>query len=535
LSLRSLVPEPASWPLKFFRNFIMPLVISIILIMSYQRFLELKPSPVVDEAGSRVAMPVQETAPRDESPLNKEIDFIDTAAVEDVQTSDIETSYGHLEFSSQGASLRSVEYKRVVDGHSIVLTTITPPAEFEKEKSVFLVALDRPTPYLYKLVDRVDTADSVELLYQAPFNQGLIEKRFVVYKDKYQIDLTLTLKLNSSFDGVVQPRIFFSTPLLADSTKSEHVAGIVEEHNQKVVKIEKSRDPRGLSDNFWRTPTLFGGQDRYFAYVMINDAARFTQRAFFKVDVDSLHPILQGPAVKKESSWTLSFYMGPKEHAPMLVVDQRLEELLNYGWLGIVAKPMLAFMKWINGYVKNFGIAIILFTILLRLLMLPLTIRGAKGGEKAREMQKKLQYIKQRYKDDPQALEREQAELYQKYGLAGLGGLGSGCLPLLLQLPIFFAMNRVLSSSIELYQAPFLWITDLSAKDPYYILPLLVALSMVLTTWQASDAQQRISGLIMAAIFGAIAMGFSAGLSLYLFVSTTVGVLQMYVQKERKA
>jgi len=129
--------------------------------------------------------------------------------------------------------------------------------------------------------------------------------------------------------------------------------------------------------------------------------------------------------------------------------------------------------------------------------------------------------LRQRYKDDPETLAREQAEVMRKFGAPML----SGCLPLLLQIPIFFALSRLLSNSFELYQAPMLWISDLSASDPYYIFPVLVAGSMLLNAASA-DAQQRFQMIAIALVLGAVTANLSAGLALYLTVSTALGLLQ---------
>jgi YidC/Oxa1 family membrane protein insertase len=187
-------------------------------------------------------------------------------------------------------------------------------------------------------------------------------------------------------------------------------------------------------------------------------------------------------------------------------------------------------LNFLYTFLGNYGWAIVALTVLTKLVLLPFSLSGAKSMKKHAEMQKKLKYLQQKYKDDPETLMRERADLVRKEGLSGL----SGCLPILLQLPIFFALSRVLSSSIELYQAPFFgWITDLSARDPYYILPILVALAMLLQATTV-DAAQRMQLIIMALVFGAITANLSAGLCLYIFMSTLLGVVQAMIQQRCK-
>ena len=211
-----------------------------------------------------------------------------------------------------------------------------------------------------------------------------------------------------------------------------------------------------------------------------------------------------------------------------MAVDQRLEQTLDYyGFLAPVARALLAMLKFLYSYFHNYGYAIIVLTALMKLVLLPVTLRSERGMKQRLEFQKKLQYVQQRYKNDPQTLAHERAELMRKHGFKDM----AGCLPLLIQIPMFFALSRVLSSSIELYRAPFgFWIQDLSLRDPYYILPLLIALTMLVQAGFA-DKQQRVSILVMALIFGAFTTTLSAGLALYIFVSTLLSVVQTVAQK----
>jgi YidC/Oxa1 family membrane protein insertase len=141
------------------------------------------------------------------------------------------------------------------------------------------------------------------------------------------------------------------------------------------------------------------------------------------------------------------------------------------------------------------------------------------------EFQKKLAYLRQRYKNDPEALQREQAELLKTQGFAGMGG----CLPMLMQIPFFFGLSRLLSGSIELYQAPMGWIPNLAARDPYYILPIIVCVALLIQASSGDssmDAKQRLTSFAMAFFLGAVTVNLSAGLALYMCVNTVLSVLQ---------
>jgi len=213
-------------------------------------------------------------------------------------------------------------------------------------------------------------------------------------------------------------------------------------------------------------------------------------------------------------------------------VDPLLEQTLSYsGLLAPISKFLLDLLNFFYKYVGNYGLAIILLTLLMRLVLLPFTWRMGKGMKKHAELKKKLQYIEQKYKNDRELLARAKADLIRKHGIPGLGS----CLPMLLQVPIFFALGNVLRGSIELYKAPFLlWITDLSVKDPYYVLPALMGLTML---FQAAtvDKNQRLMFIVMAFVVGAITANMSAGLALYIMMSVGLGALQTFIQKKMKA
>ena len=308
---------------------------------------------------------------------------------------------------------------------------------------------------------------------------------------------------------------------MPEIAQSDVIASIVS--NEK-GSIDKTVRDRLALDQGWFAPTLFGTDDRYFVHAMVEDQSKFIQRAYYKfTDKTMLFSVLEGPSVSQKAGglccnqWQLSFYFGPKEGQAFALVDERLEQTLDYsGILAPISKFLLYILKWLYSYFKNYGVAIILLTILVKLLLLPFTYRAEESMQKRTEFDKKLRYLQQRYKDDPDTLARERAELIQKHGLPGLGGR----LPLLLQLPIFIALSRVLSSAIELYNAPFVgWIHDLSAKDPYYILPMVTALSMIAQsfTMPTNDPKQKVSTIVMGMVIGAVTASLAAGLSLYIW------------------
>ncbi|HZW61956.1 MAG TPA: membrane protein insertase YidC [Candidatus Babeliales bacterium] len=465
-------------------------------------------------------------------PLNVEVDFIDIKRPAPAVVTEIETDYARMVFSTDAASLERLEFKPTVEGIQREMTTIFPVAETDRDKRCFLVALQETTPYYYTLVSNRDLGNTIELVYRAECAQGVINKTFTIYKQLYKINLLLSLEPKAG--NAMQPRVFFPAPILP-SLKDDIRSGIFNDSKGSITIIPRAKMEE---DSYWYAPTLFGADDRYFVHALVDSGSStsgetaFVQRAYYKLTgQQDIQAILEGPTVDRNSSWNMAFYFGPKEEQAMVAVDPRLIDTLGYaGWFAPIAKWLLKLLNFLYDYVGNYGWAIIILTILTKLVLLPFSIKSAQGMKKHAELQRKLKYLEQKYKDNAEMLAREKAELMRKEGLTSM----AGCLPLFLQLPVFFALSRVLSTSIELYEAPFiLWIKDLSATDPYYILPLLVAATM-LAQATTVEASQRMQMVVMALVFGAITANLSAGLCLYIFMSTLLGIIQTVVQQKMK-
>ncbi len=238
---------------------------------------------------------------------------------------------------------------------------------------------------------------------------------------------------------------------------------------------------------------------------------------FLERTVDSAHP----------AAIDFSLYMGPKDIHTLAAAGSGLEKAIDLGnWLGVIARPMLLFMKWIYKYVHNYGIAIILLTLVVRLLMNPLNKAQYRQMKKMQELQPEIKKLQEKYKGDKVKQQQETMALFRRHKVNPMGG----CFPMLLQMPIFFALYRVLYNSIELRHAPFfLWINDLSARDPYYITPVLMGVAMYLQqkmTPTSGDASQQAMMKIMPIFFALIMAWLPSGLVLYILTSTVLGVWQ---------
>jgi len=517
-----------------FKDLLFPISLALLTTIAIQYFFFKKKPEATSESTKSGQSFVAPKSKQETNPLNKEIDFIDEKRLHKTTLTEFETDLAKFVFSNDGASIDRLEFKGDVNGKLKALGTVFPVSETERENRCFLLAFNEKTPYYYKFMGKTVSEDSVEVRYryESPASDIIVNKIFTVYKKTYKIDLNIEVEPRKFIENSLNARLFFPSPVMSELT-NDVISLVVVNEKGNVQKTVKG----SLKENMgWYNPKFFGTDSKYFAHIMIDDPNDFSNRAYFRTsEKNMIFSILESPKFEKKSSWTLSFYFGPKEEKALATVDPRLEKILEYhsGFLGSILAPvsklLLAILKFLYKYLKNYGLAILLLTFLIRLLLLPFSLKAETGMKKRLEFQKKLDYIQKKYKHDKAALARERAELIKKHGMPGLGG----CLPLLLQLPIFVALTAVLRNSIELYKAPFLWISDLSAKDPYYVFPILIALSMLIQAFTV-DKKQRFTMLAMALVFGAVASSFTAGLALYIFASVGLGLLQTFVVKKVK-
>lgn len=230
------------------------------------------------------------------------------------------------------------------------------------------------------------------------------------------------------------------------------------------------------------------------------------------------------PAASKQAS--AKFYSGPQLHDELVKTAPGLEYTVDYGWLTFIASPLFKLLSLINDFAGNWGISIIVLTILIKALFYPLSAAGYRNMAQMRELAPRLQSMKDKYGDDKQKMHQAMMELYKTEKINPLGG----CFPILVQIPVFISLYWMLLGSVEMRHAPFmLWIQDLSAPDPYYVLPILMAISMFVQTKlnpKPTDPMQAKMMLFMPLIFSVFFFFFPAGLVLYWLVNNILSIIQ---------
>lgn len=371
-------------------------------------------------------------------------------------------------------------------------------------------------------------SETLVLTYAGP--AGLkIEKRLTFYNDAYKIDVAIATK---GLDGY---RLSLGTDFgLADKVSSDANGrvGVVALVDGKKI-AEKEGDIKGEVQHAG-VIEWFGQADKYFTAALVygnQGLVTATRTAAPKEVGDLLSSTLT--VKEKPEARTFTLYAGPKSFTLLQDQGHGLEQMVDYGWFGILAKPMFWLMEKFFIITHNYGIAIILLTIVVRALLFYPSLKSATSMEEMKKLQPQLTALREKYKKDPAKMNAEMMKLYKDHKVNPVGG----CLPMVLQLPFFVALYNVLSVSIELRQAPFIsfWIKDLSVYDPYYILPVLMGASMVLTmkmTSTSADPQQAKIMMYMNIAFIFLFAWLPAGLLLYITLSNVLSIAQqLYVRK----
>ena len=260
---------------------------------------------------------------------------------------------------------------------------------------------------------------------------------------------------------------------------------------------------------------------------------RMSSDSKYNYTVSLVYPEISSGA-GSEATFSYRLYMGPKGYSLLKKMDSELERSVDFGWLAVLCIPLLYLLNFFNSIVGNYGIAIIFLTIIIKLISIPFTQKSMKSMQELQKIKPKIDELQKKYKDDKDKLNEEMMKLYREYGVSPFGG----CLPMLLQMPIWFALYRMLSNSVELYQAVFIpgWINDLSSKDPYYILPILLGvgtfLQQKITPSTMDSAQAKVMLYFMPIFLTFIMISLPSGLTLYIFVSSVLSILhQIYMNK----
>jgi YidC/Oxa1 family membrane protein insertase len=259
-------------------------------------------------------------------------------------------------------------------------------------------------------------------------------------------------------------------------------------------------------------------RDRFYSHALSDN--------IYTLGIKDLTPTTIAPGQNARLRATL--YAGPKEHTRLTKLAEGMDLTVDYGWLTVISGPLFRLLKFIHHWVGNWGWSIIVLTVLIKLAFYPLSAASYKSMAHMKRMQPKMQSLRERFGHDRQRMNQAMMEMYKKEKINPLGG----CLPIAIQIPVFIALYWVLLESVELRQAPFIfWIRDLSIKDPYFVLPILMGVSMFLQQQLAPtqlDPMQRKLMHALPVVFTIFFLAFPAGLVLYWLVNNVLSIAQQW-------
>ena len=297
----------------------------------------------------------------------------------------------------------------------------------------------------------------------------------------------------------------------------------VERENLKDLEAEKRLEG----------PILWAGYEtKYFIAALAPDQPDRARVRIWKPDEKSAASDLYFPPAPlpagAATSQTIRIYGGPKNIEDLKSVGVGLERAVDFGYFAVLAKPLLWILNFFERFVGNYGVAIILLTCLIRIAFFPLATKQFRSMKEMQRLQPLLQELREKYKEDRERLNQETMQLFRTHKVNPLGG----CLPIVVQIPVFFALYQALLNSIALRQAPFaLWLKDLSAPDPTYIAPIVMTGSMFLQQKMSppagDPAQQKIM-MMMPLIFGVMFLNFPSGLALYWLANNLLAIAQQW-------
>ena len=401
-------------------------------------------------------------------------------------------------------------------------------------KPTELIAQEGAQPLFIRFADEAVNAAALNVPYRTDSSTVALDAKGAktVVLTQSLPAVTVTKTLTFYVDGHYDAKISLSKPMryfLYVGQHAEHkgqmvmaVHGVMAYTSDEVSNIFEDGDVEGRTS--LRDVKLLSAFDQYFASI------------FYGLDPDVIINVdrdrSDNPVAYLEASDSLGFngFIGPKDYRLLKSINPLLVNAIEYGWFTWAAKPLFSVLMGLHGVFGNWGWAIVVLVVMIRLILYPLTYRGMLSMQKMKDLAPKMKELREKYKGDPQRMNAAVMELYKKHGANPLGG----CMPLLLQIPVFFAVYRVLLNAVELQGAGWIfWIHDLSRMDPTFVLPILMGISMFLqqriTPNNFTDPMQEKIFKYLPVIFTFFFVTFPSGLVLYWLTNNLLSIAQQYM------
>jgi YidC/Oxa1 family membrane protein insertase len=403
------------------------------------------------------------------------------------------------------------------DSHAQMISPDGTKPLFLRFLDINLNAEAMRTPYVASVSNiELDDMSSKSVTLTQNLSGLVVNKTIIFYSDGHY-DVKISLSENKRYFIYVGQR-----PHVNETEQMMAATGAMVYTDDKLLTIIEDGDAEGRKT--FSGVELISAFDQYNATIMYG-FSRDTN-VIIERDRDS------NPVAYFEALQTMIFsgYIGPKEYNTLQNIKPILTHAIEYGWFTFASKPLFALLSWLHNMFGNWGWSIIALTLLIRLVLYPLTYKGMVSMQKMKMISPQVKALQAKLKGDPQRMNKAVMDLYKKNGANPLGG----CLPMLLQIPVFFAIYRVLLNAVELQGAPWmLWVNDLSRMDPTYILPVLMGASMYyqqrLTPSNFTDPMQEKVFKFLPIIFTFFFITFPSGLVLYWFINNLFSIGQQFI------
>jgi YidC/Oxa1 family membrane protein insertase len=553
------------------KRMLLAIVVSLLILVLYQHFIGSRFQPVKAPAPAEQArvtpepsapevvkeptpmLPSAALTPELEQELESQKDYY-------LQDIEIETGLYRAVVTNKGGRIKSWVLRNYLDDKGDPLELVSPDSHLTDYYPLSIQLDDS------QLTKRLNT--SLYKVERTPYSQGQnqerlslsyldvsglkVTKQITFYHDNYYMDINVKWE---NLTDKPQPLKYYldwgyGLGPKPDVPSTYNHTGPSILIDGKLVK-EKPKDIEGKLEHKGNISWV-AFQDTYFAAMLIPKAitteALITRQDETRISVGLAEPAVElGPGEIITQNFGL--YVGPQKLDNLKAVGVGLEKIVDYGWFSFLAKPIMDILKFSHRYTGNYGVDIINLTILIKILFWPLTNSSFKSMKGMQKIQPKITALRQKYKNDPQRLNREIMEMYKQHKVNPVGG----CMPMLLQIPVFFALYKALLISIELRHAPFfLWITDLSAAEPgwfglwqapsvwlnFRTLPILMGLSMFIQqkmTPSTGDPKQAKMMMLMPVFMTFIFYNMPAGLVIYFLLNNVLTIGQQHMINKKEA
>ncbi|MEN6621300.1 MAG: membrane protein insertase YidC [Smithella sp.] len=382
-------------------------------------------------------------------------------------------------------------------------------------------------------LDMLNTKEKQRLVFSQTYDNKIkVEKIFTFNPETYTINLDV--KVYNLTDSPLTQIPKLSWQQYVDPKKEEDSYG----HEGPVASVARGIERQELKKldkerTFGPNVLWSGYESKYFIAAFIPENPSLTSTILNRDSNNIVSVAIKGQKElipgKQSGSSSYTLYLGPKEYSLLKAQNVGLEDSIDFGsWLKWLAMPLLVTLNFIHDYVRNYGIAIIILTLLIKIIFWPLGNLSYKSMKEMQKLQPKIAALKEKYKNDQQKIGMETMALYKAHKVNPLGG----CLPMLIQIPIFFGLYKALLYSIELRHSPFFWwIQDLSAKDPFYVTPIVMGVTQFIQqkmTPTGGDPMQAKLMLFMPVIMTFFFLNFPSGLVIYWLFNNILSIGQQY-------